>query len=113
MAFQKVAEMADPVLLEPVMEVEVATPNDYMGDVMGDLTHRRGKILGMEQDGKRTRIKALVPESELYKYATSLRSMTQGRAVHSRKLAGFEEVPSHVAQKVIEAAAAEKEEVHV
>jgi len=112
MAFQKVAAMADPVLLEPILEVEVVTPDEYMGDIIGDLNQRRGKILGMEPDGRKTRIRALVPQAELYKYATTLRSLTQGRAAHSRKFHGYEEVPPHVAQKVIEAAKKEKEEVH-
>jgi len=113
LAFQKAAAAADPVLLEPIIEVEVVTPEAYMGDVMGDLNHRRGRILGMEQDGAKTRIKALVPQAELYKYATTLRSLTQGRAVHTRKFYGYEEAPPHVAAKVIEASKREKEvEVH-
>ena len=111
-AFQKAAQSADPVLLEPILEVEVVTPEAYMGDVIGDLNHRRGKILGMEQLGQKTVIRGLVPQSELYKYATTLRSLTQGRAVHKRKLHGYEEVPQHVAQKVIEAARKEKEEAN-
>jgi elongation factor G len=112
MAFHKVAEDAAPVILEPIVEVEVVTPETYMGDVIGDLNHRRGKILGMDQEGQKTRIRALVPQSELYKYATTLRSLTQGRAFHSRKLHGYEEVPPHAAQKIIETAKKEKEEVH-
>ena len=112
MAFQKAAEQASPVLLEPIVEVEVITPEAYMGDVMGDLNHRRGKILGMEQDGQKTRIKALVPQAELYKYATTLRSLTQGRATHRRRFHSYEEVPSQQAQKVIEMARKEKEEAH-
>jgi elongation factor G len=111
-AFQKAAEGAEPVLLEPITEVEVITPEAYMGDVIGDLNHRRGKILGMEQDGQKTKVRALVPQAELYKYATTLRSLTQGRAVHRRKFHGYEEVPAHAAQRVIEAAKKEKEEVH-
>lgn len=112
LAFQKVAAEANPVLLEPIMEVEVLTPEEFMGDVIGDLNQRRGKILGMEPEGKKTRIRALVPLAELYRYATSLRSITQGRAVHTRKFHSYEEVPPHVAQKVIESAKAEREEVH-
>jgi elongation factor G len=111
MAFQKASESASPVILEPILEVEVVTPEQYMGDVMGDLNQRRGKILGMEQDGQKTHIKALVPQAELYKYATTLRSLTQGRAFHKRKLHGYEEVPAQVQGKVIEAAKKEKEEV--
>lgn len=112
MAFHKAAEEADAILLEPVMEIEVITPEAYMGDVMGDLNHRRGRIQGMEQDGQKTHIKALVPQAELYKYATTLRSLTQGRAVHKRKFSSYEEVPGHQAQKVIEAAKKEREEAH-
>lgn len=83
-----------------------------MGDVIGDLNQRRGKILGMEPEGKKTRVRALVPLAELYRYATSLRSLTQGRAAHTRRFHGYEEVPAHVAQKVIEAAKVDREEVH-
>jgi elongation factor G len=110
-AFRKVAQDAEPILLEPIMEVEVTTPDDYMGDVIGDLNQRRGKILGMVPEGRKTRIQAMVPQAELYKYATALRSLTQGRAAHRRRFAGYEEIPAHAAQKVIEAAQKEKEEV--
>jgi elongation factor G len=112
LAFNKAAENANPVILEPIIEVEVVTPDAYMGDVMGDLNHRRGKILGMEQEGQKTKVRALVPQAELYKYATTLRSLTQGRAFHKRKLYGYEEVPAGVTQKIIEQAKKEKEEVH-
>ncbi|MDP2955875.1 MAG: elongation factor G [Longimicrobiales bacterium] len=101
-AFRNVAEKCRPILLEPVIEVSVATPDEYVGDIMGDLTSRRGKVLGMEPDGGRTVIKALVPESELYKYASFLRSMTQGRAGHTRRLFGYDPVPDHLAQKIAE-----------
>jgi elongation factor G len=111
LAFQKVAAQAEPVLLEPIIEVEVLTPDEYMGDVIGDLNQRRGRILGMEPEGKKSRVRALVPLAELYKYATALRSLTQGRAAHTRKLRGYEEVPAQVAQRVIEAAARERPEV--
>lgn len=104
LAFQKVAAQADPVLLEPIIEVEVLTPDEYMGEVIGDLNQRRGRILGMEPDGKKTRVRALVPLAELYRYATALRSLTQGRAAHTRKPYGYEEVPAQVAQKIVEAA---------
>ncbi|MGH7476250.1 MAG: elongation factor G [Longimicrobiales bacterium] len=100
-AFQAAAEKAGVVLLEPIIEVEVFTPDEYMGDVIGDLNQRRGKILGMMPDGRKTRINALVPQAELYKYATTLRSLTQGRATHSRKFHGYEEVPAHAAQKIV------------
>ncbi|MCG6956796.1 MAG: elongation factor G [Gemmatimonadetes bacterium] len=102
LAFKNVAEKCRPVLLEPVVEVSVTTPDEYMGDIMGDLTSRRGKVLGMDSNGGRTTIKAMVPEAELYKYAATLRSMTQGRAAHTRRLAGYEQAPDQVAQKVAE-----------
>lgn len=111
-AFHKAAEAASPVILEPLVEVEVITPETYMGDVMGDLNHRRGKILGMDQEGGKTKVKALVPLAELDMYATTLRSLTQGRAFHTRKHAGYEEVPTHIAQKIIEQAKKEKEVEH-
>jgi elongation factor G len=111
MAFQKAAASAAPVILEPIVEVEVVTPETYMGDVIGDLNHRRGKILGMEQDGQKTHIKALVPQAELYKYATTLRSLTQGRAFHSRRLHGYEEVPANVQAKIVEAAKSDRQEI--
>jgi elongation factor G len=111
-AFHKAAESANPVILEPIVEVEVVTPEQFMGDVMGDLNHRRGKILGMEQEGAKTKVRSLVPLAELDMYATTLRSLTQGRAFHKRKLHGYEEVPTHIAQKIIEQAKKEKEEVH-
>jgi elongation factor G len=111
MAFQKAAESAQPVILEPILEVEVVTPEQYMGDVLGDLNHRRGRILGMEQEGMKTHVRALVPQAELYKYATTLRSLTQGRAFHKRKLFGYEEVPANVQAKIIEQSKKEREEV--
>jgi elongation factor G len=111
MAFKKAVASAAPVLLEPVMEVEITTPEEFMGDIMGDLNQRRGKIQGMDSQGSKTVIRALVPEAELYKYATTLRSMSHGRAVHGRTFHGYEEVPQHVAQKVIEESQREEEEV--
>ncbi len=111
MAFKKAVQDAAPVLLEPIMKVEITTPEDFMGDIMGDLNQRRGKIQGMDSQGSKTIIRALVPEAELYKYATTLRSMSHGRAVHTRDLHGYEEVPQHVAQKIIEESQREEEEV--
>jgi elongation factor G len=111
-AFNKASELAQPIILEPIIEVEVVTPDQYMGDVIGDLNHRRGKVLGMDQEGAKAHVRALVPQAELENYATMLRSFTQGRAYHKRKLHGYEEVPQHVAQKIIEQARKEKEEVH-
>ena len=109
-ALRAVAEKCKPVLLEPVLELAVTTPDEYLGDIMGDLTSRRGKVQGMDPSGGRTTVRALVPESELYKYAATLRSMTQGRAHHSRKLAGYEPAPPDFAKKV--AAERAEEEAH-
>jgi elongation factor G len=110
LAFRKTAEKCRPVLLEPIIEVAVTTPDEYVGDIMGDLTSRRGKVQGMDPVSGRTTIKAMVPESELYKYAATLRSITQGRAHHARTLAGYEPVPDHLAQKIAEERKAEQEE---
>jgi len=109
-AFQKVSQMAGPTILEPIVEVSVTTPDDFMGDVTGDITSRRGKIMGMDSHGGRTTIRAVVPEAELYKYAAALRSMTQGRAHHSRKLVGYEPVPAEQAKVIIAEAKKDKEE---
>jgi elongation factor G len=100
-AFRNVAQMAGPTILEPIIEVSVTTPDEFMGDITGDITSRRGKIMGMDADGGRTVIKARVPESELYKYAATLRSLTQGRAHHSRELIGFEPVAPDQAKVII------------
>lgn len=103
LAFQEAAANANPVILEPVLEIEVTTPDEYMGDVIGDLNQRRGRILGIEPAGRMQRIRALVPQAEMYKYATSLRSLTQGRAAHTRRLYGYEELPQTEVQRVVEA----------
>ena len=100
LAFKTVAQKCAPILLEPIVEVSVTTPDEYVGDIMGDLTSRRGKVLGMDPGNGRTTVKALVPEAELYKYAATLRSLTQGRAHHTRRHAGYEPAPDHIAQKV-------------
>jgi elongation factor G len=110
MAFKKVANAAGPKLLEPIIEVAVTTPDEYTGDILGDITQRRGRVLGMEPGDGHTTIKAQVPEAELYKYAASLRSITQGRGHHTRRLLGYEYMPDLDAQKVIEARAKEAAE---
>jgi len=110
-AFQSAAERAQPVILEPVMQVDVFTPDDFLGDVIGDLNQRRGQILGIEPVGRNQRVRALVPQAELYKYSTSLRSLTQGRATHTRTFHAYEEVPSHEVPRVVEAAKKEREEM--
>jgi elongation factor G len=109
LGFQEAAQKADPVILEPVMEVEVLTPEEFLGDVIGDLNQRRGRILGIDTAGRAQRVRALVPQSELYKYATGLRSLTQGRAAHSRKFYAYEELPHSEVQKVVETARRERE----
>jgi elongation factor G len=110
LAFRTVAQKCRPILLEPVIEVSVTTPDEYVGDIMGDLTSRRGRVQGMEPSGGRTTVKAFVPESELFKYAATLRSMTQGRAHHTRRVAGYDPVPDHLAQKIAEERTREQEE---
>jgi len=101
MAFKDAAKKADPVILEPIMEVEVETPEDYVGDVIGDLNSRRGKIMGMENKGVITVVKAHVPLAEMFGYATTLRSLTQGRGTFIMKFSHYEEVPQHIAEKII------------
>lgn len=103
LAFKKAAQQAAPKLLEPIVHVEVTTPDEFMGDIMGDITQRRGRVLGMEPQDGRTVIRALVPEAELYKYAAALRSMTQGRAFHTRRPVGYEYMPDGEARKVVQA----------
>ena len=110
MAFRKGFQEAKPVILEPINEIEVTVPEEYMGDVMGDISGRRGKILGMEGEGHFQKIKALVPMSELHKYSTILRSMTQGRGVYKTKVSHYDEMPRELMEKVIAAAGKAKEE---
>jgi len=99
-AFRDAMKKADPVLLEPIMHVEVDTPEEYMGDVMGDLNRRRGRILGMDKKGSAVTIKAEVPLAEMFGYATDLRSLTQGRATFVMTFERYEEVPRHIAEQV-------------
>jgi elongation factor G len=103
LAFQEAAKRAKPVLLEPVFKVEVVTPEDYMGDVIGDLNRRRGRVEGMEPRGNATAVTAMVPLSEMFGYATDVRSMTQGRATYTMQFDRYEEVPPNIAEKVIAA----------
>jgi elongation factor G len=104
MAFKAAMAKAKPVLLEPIMKVEVVTPEDYMGDVMGDLNRRRGLPTGMEDMQSGKIIRAEVPLSEMFGYATDLRSMSQGRAVYSMEFLKYNEVPNNVADSVIKKA---------
>jgi len=111
MAFRKGFVEAQPFLLEPIYKVTIRVPEDFMGDVMGDLSSRRGKIQGMDSEGNFQIIRALVPLAELYRYSTHLRSMTQGRGVHEQEFSNYEELPREQAEKVIAEHKAEKEAV--
>ncbi|MBI2212177.1 MAG: elongation factor G [Acidobacteria bacterium] len=101
LAFQEGAKKAGPILLEPMMDVEAVTPEEYSGDVMGDLSRRRGKIQQMEDRGGAKAIRAFVPLSEMFGYATQLRSMTQGRASYTMQFSSYEAAPKNVAEEVI------------
>lgn len=110
MAFRKGIMEAKPVLLEPINIIEVTVPEEYMGDVMGDLSGRRGKIQGMEAEGHFQKIKASIPMSEIHKYSTVLRSMTQGRGVYKTRFSHYDEMPREAAEKVIAASEKAKDE---
>jgi len=111
LAFKTVAPKCKPVLLEPLDEVEITTPDEYVGDVLGDLSSRRGHILGTDSvDGIGSRVKAIVPQSEMHTYASVLQSMTQGRAMFTKRFKGYEEMPHEVAQRVVDDAAKERKE---
>ena len=100
--FKEGARKANPVILEPIMAVEVVTPEEYMGDVMGDLNSRRGKIEGMVPRKDAQVIRAHVPLSEMFGYSTTLRSMTQGRAIYSMEISHYDEAPKSVSEQIIE-----------
>jgi elongation factor G len=104
MAFKEGCQKAKPVLLEPIMKVEVVTPEDYMGDVMGDLNRRRGLVQGMEESPAGRIIRAEVPLAEMFGYATDVRSMSQGRATYSMEFGKYNEAPNNVAEAVIKKA---------
>ena len=104
LAFKKACEEAQPVLLEPIMSVTITTPEDFMGDIMGDLNSRRGKVLGMDNAGRNQIIKAQVPMSEFLTYAPDLRSMTGGRGMYSMEFSHYDEVPAQIAEKIVEEA---------
>ncbi|MGE5588509.1 MAG: elongation factor G [Clostridia bacterium] len=110
MAFKKGVMEAHPVLLEPIMNVQVVVPENQMGDVMGDLNKRRGRIMGMEPHGKYQVIKAQAPMAEMFKYAIDLRSITGGRGSYSMEFSHYEEVPAQISQQIIEKAKKEKEQ---
>lgn len=110
MCFRKGFNECRPVLLEPIYNIEVTVPEEFMGDVMGDISSKRGKISGMDANGHFQIIKAQVPLSELYKYSSHLRSLTSGRGVHRREFSHYEEVPKEVEQEIIEEYQKAKEE---
>ena len=110
LAFRNVSPNARPVLLEPIMEIEVWTPDEYQGAVMGDISSRRGQILGTEPDGKMVKVRAHVPEAELDKYATTLHSLTHGRGTYRQKFHVYQETPPDVAHKVADARKKELED---
>lgn len=102
LAFKKAAAEANPVLLEPIMKVEIITPDEFMGDIMGDLNSRRGRVLGMDTKGKNQVIKALVPMAEFLTYSPDLNSMTGGRGMYTMEFSHYDEVPAQISQKLIE-----------
>jgi elongation factor G len=116
MGLKAALEKARPIILEPIMELEVSCPDECMGDVIGDLNSRRGKVLGMESKGQGQAIKALVPMSEVLKYSPDLRSLTSGRGTFESHFSHYEEAPAHIAEKIIkearEAREAAKERLH-
>jgi elongation factor G len=101
MGFRQGAKKAGPAILEPVMAVEVVTPEEYMGDVMGDLNGRRGKVEGMEPRGNAQVVSAHVPLSEMFGYSTDLRSKTQGRATYTMQFSHYEQAPKSIAEEII------------
>jgi elongation factor G len=112
MAFKQAAAEAGAALLEPIMTVTLSVPEDAVGDVIGDLNGRRGRPLGMEPKGATTEVKAEVPMAEMLTYAPDLRAMTAGQGDYTMEFARYEEVPAHLAQKVLAAAEAEQEAAH-
>lgn len=103
MGFKEAMRKAGPVLMEPIMFVEVVTPEDYVGDVIGDISSRRGRIEGMEMKANARVIRSYVPLSEMFGYATDLRSKTSGRATYSMQFDHYEQVPAEIAEKLLKA----------
>jgi elongation factor G len=101
-AFQAAAKKASPAILEPIMAVEVVTPEEYLGEVMGDLNSRRGKIEGITPRKDAQVVKAMVPLSEMFGYATQMRSMTQGRALYTMQFSHYDETPKSISEQIIE-----------
>lgn len=111
MAFKKAFMNANPVLLEPIYEIEVKVPEEYMGSVIGDISSRRGKVIGMSAEGPYQVVKAYVPQKELYRYSSALRSLTQGRGIFTARFSHYEEVPKEIADKIIAEAQKQRESV--
>jgi elongation factor G len=101
MCFRRAFDEAKPVILEPIHDLEVTVPESYMGEVLGDLNTRRARIQGMDADGRLQKIRAYVPEAELYRYSTTLRSLTQGRGLHTSQFMAYEAVPRHIQDKIV------------
>jgi elongation factor G len=112
MGFKKALEAAKPVLLEPIMNVEVVSPDDTLGAVIGDLNSRRGKVQGVTPQAGGQIIKALVPMSEMLTYAPTLNSLTSGRGMYTMEFYGYEDVPSHLAQKIVQERASKQAQNH-
>ncbi|HEY7063986.1 MAG TPA: elongation factor G [Chloroflexota bacterium] len=110
LGFKKAAHEARPALLEPVMAVDITVPDEFTGDVMGDLNGKRARVLGMNPENGRTTVSALVPQAEILRYATDLRSITQGRGYYTQHFDHYDEVPAHVAQQIIQKAQRDREE---
>jgi elongation factor G len=102
MAFKDAFMKCDPILIEPIYNIEVRVPEEFTGDIMGDISSRRGRIAGMSPDGSAQVIKAQVPLAELYKYSTQIKSLTQGRGIYSREFSHYEEVPHEIVEKIVE-----------
>ena len=101
-AYKKGLELAKPILLEPVMNVQILVPDSYMGDVMGNINKRRGRVIGMEPEGKVQKISAEVPMAEMFNYATDLRSMTQARGSFTSEFLRYDEVPANEVSKILD-----------
>jgi elongation factor G len=110
LGFKKAVLAASPVLLEPIMNVEISVPDECMGDVIGDLNSKRGRVLGMEARSRIQVIRARVPLAEMLKYASELKSMTADRGEYSMEFSHYEEVPAHIQEKIVEMSRKEKEE---
>jgi elongation factor G len=102
MGFKEGCQKANPVLLEPIMKIEIVTPEEYLGDVLGDFNARRGKVEGMEVSAGAQVIRGFVPMAQMFGYATVLRSLSQGRAIYTIYFSHYEEVPTNLAKEIIQ-----------